>query len=122
MLVSSTPKLIAFEPTVGTFSRDVMDFWRPLYSKDAVVDGQYSVTCYLESLKGAYSACVTNGGKGPSSELAAVVAPRAVPEDGQEGPRGAVRARERPGPATSFERQVASGLTLPRRIGNIYTR
>ena len=29
------------------------DFWRPLYSKDAIVDGQYSVTCYLDALEGA---------------------------------------------------------------------
>jgi hydroxymethylglutaryl-CoA synthase len=121
MLVSSTPKLISYEPTVGTFSRDVMDFWRPLYSKDAVVDGQYSVTCYLESLKGAYSAYLANGGKGPSSELAALAYHVPYPKMAKKAHEALCALENDPASATSFERQVKSGLALPRRIGNIYT-
>ncbi len=30
-----------------------MDFWRPLYSKTAFVDGHYSIDCYLNALEGA---------------------------------------------------------------------
>jgi hydroxymethylglutaryl-CoA synthase len=32
----------------------VHDFWRPLYSKDAFVDGHYSVQCYLDALERRY--------------------------------------------------------------------
>src|SRR5208282_2788774 len=56
LVVGESPRLVAFDGLVGTFARDVFDFWRPLYSKDAVVDGHYSVKCYLESLEGAYKA------------------------------------------------------------------
>jgi hydroxymethylglutaryl-CoA synthase len=121
MLVSTTPRLVELEPTVGTFSRDVMDFWRPLYSKDAVVDGQYSVTCYLEALKGAYQAYLANGGQGPSDALAAIAYHVPYPKMAKKA-HDALRALEGDvNPVASFERQVASGLTLPRRIGNIYT-
>ena len=40
----------------GSYTRDVHDFWRPLHSKEAVVDGHYSVQCYLDALTGAYQA------------------------------------------------------------------
>lgn len=38
----------------GYFSKQVMDFWRPLYSKEAFADGHYSIQCYLEALEAAY--------------------------------------------------------------------
>ena len=33
------------------------DFWRPLGRREAVVDGKYSVDCYLDALAGAFAAC-----------------------------------------------------------------
>ncbi|RKG65043.1 hydroxymethylglutaryl-CoA synthase family protein, partial [Corallococcus terminator] len=57
MLVSDHPSLVVLEEgKTGVYSKDVMDFWRPLYSKDALVDGHYSVQCYLDALEGAYRA------------------------------------------------------------------
>src|SRR5947207_463340 len=47
----------ALEPGIsGSYAKDVNDFWRPLYTKDAVVDGHHSVQCYLDALAGAYDA------------------------------------------------------------------
>lgn len=121
MLVSTTPKLVEFDPVVGTFSQDVMDFWRPLYSKDAVVDGQYSVTCYLDALRGAYRAYVEAGGVRSTDEFAALVYHVPYPKMAKKA-HEALRALENDvEPSASFERMVKSGLTLPRRIGNIYT-
>ncbi len=56
LLVSDKPRLLALEAGSGVYANDVMDFWRPLYSKDALVDGHYSVQCYLDALEGAYKA------------------------------------------------------------------
>ncbi len=54
MVVSASPRLIAFdEELYGDYTRQVMDFWRPLYSKYAYVDGHYSIACYLDALSGA---------------------------------------------------------------------
>lgn len=54
MVVSKNPRLISMDPTItGDYTKEVMDFWRPLYSKVAFVDGHYSIDCYLDALEGA---------------------------------------------------------------------
>lgn len=51
MIISEQPRLIEFVPGIHcTFTKNVMDFWRPLYSKEAITDGHYSIRCYLEAL------------------------------------------------------------------------
>ncbi|MBL8918291.1 MAG: hypothetical protein JNJ54_05485 [Myxococcaceae bacterium] len=40
LVVSENPRLIELDPSrTGQFASDVHDFWRPLYSKDAFIDG-----------------------------------------------------------------------------------
>lgn len=54
MVISDTPNLLHFDSEVsGCYTKHVMDFWRPLYSKTAFVDGRYSIECYLNALEGA---------------------------------------------------------------------
>ena len=131
LLVGESPRLVAFETgKVGTFARDVNDFWRPLYSKDAVVDGHYSVTCYLEALEGAYRAYVEHSddrrearGDSPffSDRFAAIA--YHVPY-GKMAVKAHKHLRALEGDADaskSFDRLVAPGLALPRLVGNIYT-
>ncbi len=50
MLISANPKIMAIEPEAGMLTEDVMDFWRPNYRDQAVVDGKYSTRVYLNSL------------------------------------------------------------------------
>jgi hydroxymethylglutaryl-CoA synthase len=127
LLVSDAPRLVAFEVGhVGTFAHDVNDFWRPLYSKDAVVDGHYSVTCYLEGLAGAYRAYVASVAgprtEGPFSDRFAAIAYH-VPY-GKMAIKAHRHMRGLEGdsePSKSFDRQVAPGLALPKLVGNIYT-
>ena len=52
MVISEKPRLLAFNQDVrGHFTRNVMDFWRPLYAKEAIADGHYSIDCYLTALQ-----------------------------------------------------------------------
>ena len=147
MLVSDTPDLLALDRgTNGFFSTDVHDFWRPLGRREALVDGHYSIQCYLDAVAGAYRMWrskalereVVRPGLGlPSEQLARIV--YHVPfckmarkahlhlrkcdlEDRDRGPLDAasLAEEEQAGPA-SFERQVAPSLLLPARIGNTYT-
>src|SRR6056297_566079 len=54
MVVSDKPRLLSMDPCrIGDYTRQVMDFWRPLYSKYAFADGHYSIQCYLDALTGA---------------------------------------------------------------------
>ena len=98
MLVSARPELLEFDLGVnGTRSTHVLDFWRPLGRREAVVDGHYSIDCYLEALAGAYrdwrgkaeARELVRRGAIRASERAARRArlSRAVLQDGEEGPR-----------------------------------
>lgn len=146
MLVSEAPELLALDLGVsGTCSMDVHDFWRPLGRREAVVDGHYSIHCYLEAVSGSY-----RGWRGravgrdlirsddvPSEQLARIAyhvpfckmakkahaqLRRCDLEDRAGKPLdAAAEAEETPRAAASFERQVAPSLGLSARIGNIYT-
>ena len=50
MVISADPKIMLIEAESGYFTDDVMDFWRPNYREEALVDGKYSVRIYLKTL------------------------------------------------------------------------
>ena len=47
MLVTAQPRVLALDPESGYHADDVMDFWRPNYRDEALVDGQYSTRVWL---------------------------------------------------------------------------
>lgn len=51
MLLSVNPRILAIEPESGFYSEDLMDFWRPNYREEALVDGKYSCEVYLRFLQ-----------------------------------------------------------------------
>jgi hydroxymethylglutaryl-CoA synthase len=147
LLVSEQPDLLAVDVGLnGACSLDVYDFWRPLGRREAVVDGHYSIQCYLEALSGAYRGwreralaheVVRWGASLPGEQLSRIL--YHVPfckmarkahtqlrlcdlEDAPNAPATTAEAREEQAKApASYEAQVASSLTLNARIGNVYT-
>lgn len=51
MVLSANPRILALEPGSGLHTEDVMDFWRPNYLDEAIVEGKYSSKLYLNSLE-----------------------------------------------------------------------
>ena len=47
MLISADPRILAFEDEPAYVTHDIMDFWRPVYSPYAMVDGKYSNEQYI---------------------------------------------------------------------------
>jgi len=127
LLVSDKPKLLAFEAgKSGVYSKDVMDFWRPLYSKDAVVDGYYSVQCYLDALEGTYKdyqeAAGDAGGEGLYSDrFAALVYHVPYGKMSRKAHRHVRTLDGDKDPDASFDKLVGPSLLLPSQVGNIYT-
>lgn len=50
MLLTANPRIISIESGSGIHTEDVMDFWRPNYRDEALVDGKYSIDVYLRVL------------------------------------------------------------------------
>lgn len=132
MVVSADPRLLEIDPArIGDYTRQVMDFWRPLYSKYAFADGHYSIQCYLDALAGArrdavgardnlldrLGACLYHV---PFVKMAFkahqrhVEIERGTPVDQDDGAawRGLI---------DSYQRLTAPWLGLNAEIGNIYT-
>lgn len=47
MLISADPKIMALEEYSTFMTNDIMDFWRPVYSDKAFVDGKFSNEQYI---------------------------------------------------------------------------
>src|SRR6056297_2060603 len=132
MVVSENPRLLSIDPTrIGDYTRQVMDFWRPLYSKYAFADGHYSIQCYLDALTGARVEAV-----GDRADLLAELGACLyhVPFDKLEFKAHQRQHEiERGGPLSkdhseswrmltdSYQRLAAPWLGLNAEIGNIYT-
>lgn len=54
MVLSTSPKVMTFDLDSGLYTDDVMDFWRPNYRDEALVDGKYSIKMYVRALKEAW--------------------------------------------------------------------
>jgi hydroxymethylglutaryl-CoA synthase len=127
VLLSDSPHLVALHPGVtGVHAVDVHDFWRPLYSKDAFVDGHYSVACYLEGLEGAYRGYQSALGHaaavpGFSDRFAAIAYHVPYGKMARKAHRQLRTVDGDAEPDATFDRMVAPGLMLPSHVGNTYT-
>jgi hydroxymethylglutaryl-CoA synthase len=50
ILISADPRIMAIDSECGYYTEDVMDFWRPNYRSEALVDGKYSTMVYIHAL------------------------------------------------------------------------
>jgi hydroxymethylglutaryl-CoA synthase len=135
LVLSEAPRLLALDPVSGVFARQVYDFWRPLDRREALVDGKFSLDCYLESLEGAI-ADYRRGRNGSGDEdlgtrFAALLYHTPFPkmahkahlrllqcEWRRQGRKGGdfADAAER-----SYLERVEPALGAARRVGNTYT-
>lgn len=147
LLVSRNPRLLKLDLEVsGVFSTDVHDFWRPLGRREALVDGHYSIDCYLEAIAGSWrewrDAALARGllrrqpGTYPCEMLPRILfhvpfgkmARKAharvrladIEDAGRRLDAGALAA-ETAAASGWFARQVAPALDLCAEIGNSYT-
>jgi len=127
MLVSENPRLLDIEVgRSGCYSANVHDFWRPLYRKDALVDGQFSVQCYLDALSGAYDEWRSLQASGASGAADALLRTCYHVPYGKMARKAHARRCQIDGLSEqeaeeSYARQVEPSLRLPSQVGNIYT-
>jgi hydroxymethylglutaryl-CoA synthase len=61
--VSANPRLLAIDPESGFYADDVMDFWRPNYLSEALVDGKYSTLVYIKALLESWKQYAAESGR-----------------------------------------------------------
>lgn len=119
MILSLSPRLVAIEPHQGVVADHVMDFWRPNYSSEAVVDGKYSTKVYLNTLLKCWDEYIKQSGHTFSDHARFCYH---IPFT-----RMAEKAHERLSRSacgtefSSLHDQIDSGLVYSRQLGNSYT-
>jgi len=63
ILLSTFPRILTIEPEYGLYCNHVMDFWRPNYMQEGLVDGKYSIKVYLNALDEAWKHYKQNSGR-----------------------------------------------------------
>lgn len=121
MLVTADPRLLSLDDACGIHAEDVMDFWRPNYREEALVDGKYSTRIYLNTLKQAWRQYVDITGRSvkdhakccyhsPFTNMAAKGHERLLKLEGLADERDAM-----------IDAQVKDALGYNRLTGNTYT-
>lgn len=119
-MVTADPALLEIEPAAGLFTDDVMDFWRPNHRVTAIVDGQSSISAYLDAVAGAFEDYRARGGAAfdeidrycyhqPFTKMAVKAHRHLAQLAGSERDAAALAA------------QIEPTMGYNRRIGNSYT-
>lgn len=64
MTVTADPRVMTLDPHSGFHAENVMDFWRPNYRDEALVDGKYSTRVYLSTMVEAWKQYAERSGLG----------------------------------------------------------
>ncbi|AKJ65330.1 hydroxymethylglutaryl-CoA synthase [Kiritimatiella glycovorans] len=62
--VAADPAVLALDPEAGYHAEDVMDFWRPNYRREALVDGKYSTRVYIDTMLHCWRDYAGQSGRG----------------------------------------------------------
>lgn len=116
MVISANPKIMTLDPESGAYTEDVMDFWRPNYLDEAVVDGKFSIKVYLKALTESWTQYREESGRDFSAHHRFCYH---LPFT-----RMAEKAHQhlaRLNDAESYPEQIEDSLRYNRVIGNSYT-
>lgn len=120
MVLSANPRLLSVEPESGIHSEDVMDFWRPNYREEALVDGKYSCELYLKLLQKTWDQYQERSGRKFSDHALFcyhVPVPRLVEKAHHHLAKWAQASSLDKG---RIEAMIELGLRYPRIVGNCY--
>ncbi|TGY64022.1 hydroxymethylglutaryl-CoA synthase [Limosilactobacillus reuteri] len=119
MLVSRNPHILTLEDTTVSYSKDIMDFWRPLYATEALVDGKYSTNVYIEFFLQTFTRYQQLTGR-ELADFAALTFHMPFTKMGKKGLEGLLKDRNDE-VAQRLRTQLTASQLFSRQIGNLYT-
>lgn len=122
LVISERPRLVELEVgRSGSYARDVHDFWRPLHRKEALVDGKYSVQCYLDALTGAYEAWRDTVPPGEPLARSLYHVPYGKMAVKAHRQRRMLDGLDEAAADATFAEEVGASLRFAMQVGNLYT-
>jgi len=120
LVLSANPRLLAFEPEYGVVAEDVMDFWRPNYRDEALVDGKYSSRLYLTMLEKCWKQYQSLSGRG-IHDHAYYCYHVPVPKLVEKAHAYLLKINGQEKMTEAAEQQFQASLHYGRKMGNSYT-
>lgn len=119
MLISQNPHILTLEDTTVAYSKDIMDFWRPLYATEALVDGKYSTNIYIEFFLQTFTRYRQLTGR-ELADFAALTFHMPFTKMGKKGLEGLLKDRNDE-VAQRLRTQLTASQLFSRQVGNLYT-
>ena len=119
MLISRNPHILTLEDTTVAYSKDIMDFWRPLYATEALVDGKYSTNVYIEFFLQTFTRYQQLTGR-ELADFAALTFHMPFTKMGKKGLEGLLKDRNDE-VAQRLRTQLTASQLFSRQVGNLYT-
>lgn len=119
MIVSQNPRVLAIEDTSVSLTKDIMDFWRPLYATEAFVDGKYSTSVYIDCFREVLTRYQQLTGR-PLADFSALLFHLPFTKMGKKALE-AVLGDRADATAERFRRALAASQAACRQVGNLYT-
>lgn len=119
MLISRDPHVLTLEDTTVAYSKDIMDFWRPLYSTEAMVDGKYSTSVYIDFFKQTFMRYQQLTGRG-IEDFTAIAFHLPFTKMGKKGLEGLLGERS-DAAAERLRQHLTESQVYCRQVGNLYT-
>ena len=119
MLVSANPCLLTLENDSAYLTKDIMDFWRPVYSEFAMVDGKFSNEQYLYFFSQTWDAFKKKTQLG-LADMAALTFHLPYTKMGKKALQVVLDEVDSE-KQTALQEAFQASITYNRDVGNIYT-
>lgn len=119
ILISRDPHMLTLEDTTVTYSKDIMDFWRPLYATEALVDGKYSTNVYIDFFLQTFTRYQQLTGR-RLADFAALTFHLPFTKMGKKGLEALLGDRD-DSIAQNLRQQLTASQVFTRQVGNLYT-
>lgn len=119
-ILSAEPKILAISLESGYCTRDIMDFWRPNYRDEALVEGLYSSRMYLQCLEQCWKIYHAKA-KRSFSEYTQFCYHTPVARLAEKAHKLLCKMNDKPITDEEAEKQLHHSLHYGRTIGNTYT-
>lgn len=124
VLVAKEPKILAIEPKTGTYSFNVADFYRPAGCETPIVDGKLSIESYVKAICGSFSNYAEKIGLEHDEileKLGNIIFHTPFPKMAERAYFELCKNLNYANSEIHFEKKVKPSLSIPSRVGNVYT-
>ncbi|MBN1479794.1 hydroxymethylglutaryl-CoA synthase [candidate division KSB1 bacterium] len=118
-VLSTNPKIMTIDMESGLYTNDVMDFWRPNYTDEALVDGKYSIKMYSAALRESWQQYVNITGRS-FTDLHRFVYHLPFTKMGDKAHQFLVRYAGADLSEAEWKKQIDDAAIYQRYIGNTY--